>query len=208
MNFRRHWFRLSVALLLALSANRAEAHTVFSTNGPFFGGIKHFLLSPDDIIIAVAFGMFATLRRPKVTGSALWSLPTAWVVVGIIALLSGAAPATSEIPAACSLMAAGLLVALNLNLPALAVIGTGVVLGGLHGYLNGTAMREAGTWPAVLQLFGVGVSVAFASFWALAVLELADLAKRPWIRIVVRVLGSWTAASGLLLLGWSLRAVH
>jgi urease accessory protein len=28
----------------------------------------------------------------------------------------------------------------------------------------------------------------------------------PWARIVVRVAGSWIAAAGLLLLGWSLRA--
>jgi urease accessory protein len=28
--------------------------------------------------------------------------------------------------------------------------------------------------------------------------------KRPWTRIAVRVAGSWIAATGLLLLGWSL----
>jgi len=29
--------------------------------------------------------------------------------------------------------------------------------------------------------------------------------KAPWQRVVVRVAGSWIAAIGLLLLGWSLR---
>jgi hypothetical protein len=29
--------------------------------------------------------------------------------------------------------------------------------------------------------------------------------KKPWTRIVVRVVGSWIAASGLLLLGWFIR---
>jgi hypothetical protein len=28
---------------------------------------------------------------------------------------------------------------------------------------------------------------------------------RPWMRIAVRVAGSWIAAIGLLLLGWALR---
>ena len=30
--------------------------------------------------------------------------------------------------------------------------------------------------------------------------------RAPWTRIAVRVAGSWIAAIGLLLLGWSLRA--
>ena len=30
--------------------------------------------------------------------------------------------------------------------------------------------------------------------------------KAFWMRIAVRVLGSWIAATGLLLIGWSLRA--
>ena len=29
--------------------------------------------------------------------------------------------------------------------------------------------------------------------------------QRPWTRVVVRVAGSWIAAIGLLMLGWSLR---
>jgi hypothetical protein len=29
--------------------------------------------------------------------------------------------------------------------------------------------------------------------------------ERPWTRIAVRVVGSWVAASGLLLLGWAFR---
>jgi hypothetical protein len=28
--------------------------------------------------------------------------------------------------------------------------------------------------------------------------------RRPWTRIVVRAAGSWVAATGLLMLGWSL----
>jgi hypothetical protein len=30
--------------------------------------------------------------------------------------------------------------------------------------------------------------------------------RAPWSRIAVRVAGSWIAAAGLLLLGWTLRA--
>jgi urease accessory protein len=30
--------------------------------------------------------------------------------------------------------------------------------------------------------------------------------RAAWARVAVRIIGSWIAASGLLLLGWSLRA--
>jgi urease accessory protein len=30
--------------------------------------------------------------------------------------------------------------------------------------------------------------------------------RRPWTRIAVRVAGSWVTATGLLLLGWALKA--
>jgi hypothetical protein len=30
--------------------------------------------------------------------------------------------------------------------------------------------------------------------------------SKPWTRVAVRVAGSWVVATGLLLLGWSLRA--
>jgi len=43
------------------------------------------------------------------------------------------------------------------------------------------------------------VTVALAA--ALAVAQ-----RAPWARIAVRVAGSWVAAAGVLLLGWSLRA--
>jgi len=29
--------------------------------------------------------------------------------------------------------------------------------------------------------------------------------KRPWGRVVVRVMGSWVAASGMLMVGWYLK---
>jgi hypothetical protein len=38
---------------------------------------------------------------------------------------------------------------------------------------------------------------------ALAAAAVVSL-RVPWARVVVRVAGSWTAATGLLLLGWSL----
>jgi hydrogenase/urease accessory protein HupE len=82
------------------------------------------------------------------------------------------------------------------------VSGLALVLGLLHGYLNGSAMAQAklgalGLTGIVTTLF---VVVALAAALVVAL-------RSPWARVAVRVAGSWIAAIGLLLLGWSLRAV-
>jgi hydrogenase/urease accessory protein HupE len=76
-----------------------------------------------------------------------------------------------------------------------------LVLGLLHGYLNGSAMSA--TRLGALGLFGV-VATLFVAVALTAALVVA--LRAPWARIAVRVAGSWIAAVGLLLLGWSLRA--
>jgi len=73
-------------------------------------------------------------------------------------------------------------------------------LGFFHGYLNGTGISRFsdGTYALVGLALAVFVVVAlFTSF----VIPL----RRQWALIVVRVAGSWIAASGFLMLGWALR---
>ena len=73
------------------------------------------------------------------------------------------------------------------------------MLGLWHGYLNETAMATPG--PGAVGFVGVAVFALVAMAAALvAALQAA------WVRIVVRVAGSWIAAIGLLLLGWGLRS--
>jgi hydrogenase/urease accessory protein HupE len=199
---------VGLIFLLALSATRAEAHTVISTNGPFFGGLKHFFLSPDDVLATVAFGLFVRLSGPRRHGVLVLALPGAWFIAGAVALFIPAAVGSGELLSACSLMGLGLLVALDRKFHSATVVTIGILGGGLHGFLNGASMREAGAKTALLQLGGVAVAALSVAFYLLSVLDLLNLEKRPWVRIVARVLGSWIAASGLLLLGWSLRPVH
>jgi len=75
------------------------------------------------------------------------------------------------------------------------------LLGLVHGYLNGTSMSQFGS--PVLVVLGlvttVFVLIALAAAWVVRL-------QAHWTRIAVRVAGSWIAASGLLMLGWALRA--
>jgi urease accessory protein len=75
-----------------------------------------------------------------------------------------------------------------------------VLLGLYHGYLNGTGMGSSVSADVALLglIFAVFVLVALAAAFVVCL-------RAQWTRIVVRVAGSWIAASGLLLLGWATR---
>jgi urease accessory protein len=75
------------------------------------------------------------------------------------------------------------------------------LLGLYHGYANGAGMGEPSTAAIALSglSFAVFVIVALASAFVVQL-------QSQWARIAVRVAGSWITASGLLMLGWALRA--
>ena len=70
------------------------------------------------------------------------------------------------------------------------------LLGLVHGYLNGTGMgQSAFAVVAVLGLTsGVFVLIVLAAAFVVQL-------QAHWVRVA----GSWIAASGLLMLGWSFR---
>ena len=74
------------------------------------------------------------------------------------------------------------------------------LLGLFHGYLNGTGMGLSA--HAIVATLGLAAAV-----FVLVVLVAALVVqlRAQWARIAVRVGGSWIAASGLLMLGWSIR---
>jgi len=74
------------------------------------------------------------------------------------------------------------------------------MVGLLHGWLNGAGIAES--QREALGLAGIAsaifVLVAIASAFVVSL-------RVDWMRVAVRVAGSWVAAIGLLMLGWSLR---
>ena len=74
-----------------------------------------------------------------------------------------------------------------------------VSLGLVHGFVNGAGMGPLGVGAQAL----LGLAAVLFVFTALVVAFVVQL-RQPWSRIAVRVLGSWIAASGLLMLGWAM----
>jgi urease accessory protein len=122
-----------------------------------------------------------------------------------LALLLGAAfttlaPALPWVPVVntASFVLLGALVAGAWRLPLSAMVGLAALFGLSHGYQNGSAM----TPRVAAHLFVPGV--ALIGFMAAAVVSAATLAistRAEWLRIAVRVAGSWIAAIGILMIG-------
>lgn len=185
-------------LALASCAPQAHAHLIETGLGPVYDGIAHFALTPEDLIPALALAMLAGLRSRDHARRAIFALPLAWLLGGLL----GAA-ARISMPDSLSwvpLLVLGGLVAADLRLPVAATTAIAIAVGLFLGLANGYAMAQAG-----LGVRGV-VGIVGAVFVVTTLGAACTAAWHSgWLRIAWRVAGSWIAASGLLLLGWSLR---
>ena len=192
---KRRWLPIA-ALALFLAPGLAQAHLVTTGMGPVYDGIGHLLLSPEDLVAVLGLSLYAGLRGATAGRRTMFLLPLAWFAGGLAGSLVHSVPAL-PVPA-LSFLVVGVLVAVDLRLPADAVATLAVFVGLVHGLFNGAALKQGAGIPGLLGILAMlFVLVALASALVVSL-------KKPWTRIAVRVLGSWIAASGLLLLGWSL----
>jgi hydrogenase/urease accessory protein HupE len=188
-----------VVAVLLLRCVPAEAHLNSTGMGPVYDGMAHFLTSPEDAIPALALALLAGLRGAAYGRRAAFALPAAWLV-GSIAGMTAAPNAGSAILASSWFLLLGGMVAANVALPLPMLTVLASVLGLVHGYLNGTGMGHSE--PALVAVLGL-VSAVFVV--SVLVSAFVVSLRAEWARIAVRVAGSWIAASGLLMLGWSFR---
>lgn len=189
-----------VAFIFVMYALPAEAHLNSTGMGPFYDGLAHFLMSPEDIIPVFALALLAGLRGANYGRRTLFILPTAWFLGGLLGLTIASSNVNGVLSAAWFLFLGGLLAA-DAKVSLRVATALAAFLGVYHGYLNGAGMgQSANTMVALLGLvFVVFVLVALAAAFVVRL-------RTQWARIAVRVAGSWIAASGLLMLGWAVRA--
>jgi urease accessory protein len=189
---------LAFGVGVALISSQAEAHLVTTGLGPVYDGISHFALAPEDLIPVLALGLLAGLRGKEHGRRMLVVLPAAWLLGGLVGLAAGA-PASTSVSWIPFVLIGGL-VATDVQLSVRVTMALSALLGLFHGYQNGAAMEQAG--PGVLGLAGIAANVfVLVTLIAAFVITL----RADWTRIGVRVAGSWVAAIGLLLLGWTFR---
>lgn len=187
------------AATIAIHPSPAAAHLDSTGLGPVYDGVLHFITSPEDLLAALALALWAGARGAVCGRRALCTLPGAWLLGGLLGMAT-AATAGSAVLSAVWLLALGALLAADLALPRGAATVLAVGLGLQRGYVNGS-----GVTPSVDGLVAMlGLASAVFVVVALAAASVVRL-RVGWTRVAVRVIGSWIAASGLLLLGWTLR---
>ena len=191
---------LWLTLLLIIGVPSAHAHLMNTGLGPFYDGLAHLFVTPEDLLPVIALALFAGLSGPQSGRAVLFILPVAWLAGALIGVFSDV-PLSLPVTTALVTIAFGVLVAADRSLPLRLVVGCAVVLGLLHGSLNGTDLGQQ-------RAFGIsiaGVAVALFVIVSLLAGQVTSL-RLAWQRIVVRVAGSWIAAIGLFMLGWAVRA--
>ena len=193
------YVRAPVAIAAATYVGAAHAHLTSSGMGPLYDGLMHFLLSPEDLVPAFGLALLAGLRGREHSRRALFTLPSAWLLGSVLGL-NAAVTSVNGAWSALWFIVVGGMVAADVKLSMRAFTVVAALVGLYHGYLNGTGMGHSVS--AAIAMVGL-VSAVFVLF-ALAAAFAVQL-HAQWARVAIRVVGSWIAASGLLLLGWSIR---
>ena len=186
---------------ILLLPSTSQAHLVNTGLGPFYDGITHLAMSPDDLLSGLALALLAGLSGAQAGRHVLFLLPAVWLLGGLFGL-QFEQEISLTLFSILSFLVIGGLVAWDRKLPLMLISGLTFCFGFLHGFLNGTAMAQAG--GGLLALFGICVAVfILTALFAALVVSL----RAQWARITVRVAGSWIAAIGLLMLGWTYRGM-
>jgi urease accessory protein len=172
----------------------ARAHDVIAGVGGFYGGLLHPVLVPAHALALVALGLLIGQQsaRPR---AGLKAMFTAALVAGVIFIVAAFAAQDVDYVVLGIAAAAGLAVAVARPLP----LGVSCPLAAAAGVAIEVDLvpQEISMQTTLLALVGT----ALGAF--LVVVLLADLAaalKRDWQRIGVRIVGSWIAASAILVL--------
>jgi urease accessory protein len=189
---------LAMALPVLLPIEEASAHPAFAGASGFYGGLLHPLFVPTHAIAVLSLGLLIGQQMPH----RRWPMALAYAVglgLGFAAMISAFPPRFSAeaLLAATAIVAA--LVALARTVPWLTAcflalaVGTALALDSSPG---GISAREANV--IIVGTFCGAVIL----LWL--ILEVLANFRREWQKLGMRILGSWIAASAVLVLTWQL----
>jgi hypothetical protein len=166
--------------------------------GPIYDSVLHLLASPESLAPVLGLALLAGLRGARQGRWALFAVTGAWFVGAAAGFAPASGTVASLAPAGVCLVL-GSLVAADLPIP----LGLTVALAAAVGFLSG-AMEVAAQGPGRTVS---GLAGACATVFVLSALVASIIVplRILWLRIAVRVAGSWLAALGLLLVGWAVR---
>jgi hydrogenase/urease accessory protein HupE len=186
---------LLLAAALGVLPATAHAHSPVEGMNEFYNGVLHPLLVPAHVLLILATGLFLGQRGPRENRLALPAFFLA-AAAGLALAGSGMEPDTVRGLLLAGTMAIGLLIAVGRRAPLPLYPAAGAFAGFFLGLDSAPETLE--TRERILALVGTGVGL---NLWLIYACGIADFfSKKPWQRIGLRILGSWVAASSLLVL--------
>lgn len=186
--------RRAFFIALLFSPRTVLGHSPIEGINEFYNGLLHPLFVPAHLLSLLALGLLFGQQDEGQIQKAI----IAFVASAALGLLASGFSESLNIEAILLVNAAliGLLIAINPRIPGffLSLIGifTGLAVG-----LDSNQVGLTGK-ARLVALFGSGISIYFLILYPMGLAE--SFSKKPWQRIGVRVIGSWFAASALLVL--------
>jgi urease accessory protein len=138
--------QISLATLFSLFCSMANAHPGHGFSSAY-AGFMHPLTGWDHLLVMLAIGVWAS----KLGSKARWQLPLTFLSImtlGAILGLAGITFSGVETAIAASVMAMGLLLAINLPIPAISRIGIVAIFAVFHGMAHGVELNSQQSYAA------------------------------------------------------------
>jgi urease accessory protein len=189
-------------VLLAVLATPAWAHSPIPGIGNFYSGALHPFISPAHLIALLALGLAIGQRAYGALARAKPPLVTvaAGLAAGLMLHAAAGDPDTDRL-LLVGAAGTGLLVAAAWPLPVALEVLLAAAIGLAVGLASGPTGVEGRTRYTMLA--GTGLAATLLVGY---VTVMVSVTEQPWLRIAVRVVGSWLAASSLLVLALNFAA--
>lgn len=193
------WFATGFLLVVGFPLN-VHAHTPIEGAGDFVAGLLHPLTTPTHLLVLLALGLMLGQHPPLRLKTPL----LVFIPLSALALVLTTAGWFTPVPPAILLtiaLGAAALVAWEKTVPPLAnrvLLAAAAIALGLD-----SAVEKTDSVVVTKTLLGTAISLPVVLFDVAYYTSLC--ARKSWMRIGVRVLGSWIIAIALLVLAFSFR---
>lgn len=185
--------RLFFAVVCLSMPGRAFAHTPVEGFGNFYNGLLHPVWVAAHLLVLIVFGLFIGQQSDKLIRFMLLAFSMALVTGLCVVAFDITFNAELTLFVASAIL--GILVALEYRLPLQVSLGLAIILG----FIIGLDSPQEELW-GISKFYALAGTCISASLCLGFFAGLAVLLKRPWQRILIRVLGSWGTASAVLVL--------
>ena len=190
---------ISVILAVCTVPRLAQAHVPFAGLNDLYNGVLHPVVVPAHLLLLAASGLFLGKQGARVVPPSflLFCLCTFCGLVATLFFTGG----VGELYLLGVAAVIGLMIAANLRIPFVPCL----IVTALTGFLLGldTTQTVLVGKAKFFSLLGSGLGICFLFLYPLAFADY--FGDRNWQKIGVRIVGSWVAASSILVLALSLQ---